>query len=418
MGKGKPKVKEAAGTGTPGCQTQPVTGSSVPMTNLSCHNMTMEAFASDLRRLATGYFTNAVVDNTGLKGSWDFDVKYTSKSILSIAAALTGSDGISIFDAVDKQLGLKLDEQKIPTSVLVVDQVNQKPTDNPPDLATKLPALPPAEFEVAEIKPPAPGGLAALISAGNLPRIGLLPGGRVNLPSYSIKSVIAMAWNLNSTEEIVDAPKWLDSAEFDIIAKTPAGFAPTNGTTGSIQDLGPMFQALLIDRFKLKAHLEDRPATSYKLTAAKPKLKKADPAGRTACKSANGQSPLILFSDGGPKAPSRQITCQNVTMAQFADQLQIIAGSYIRYPVLNATGLEGAWDFNFTFSPISPTQLAGLRGASPAAGPGAGPTAVDPVGGTTIFDAVDKQLGLKLESEKRPYPMLVIDHIDEKPTDN
>ena len=63
------------------------------------------------------------------------------------------------------------------------------------------------------------------------------------------------------------------------------------------------------------------------------------------------------------------------------------------------------------------SQLAGLRGAPP---PGAAATvaASDPVGGTSLFDAIDKQLGLKLEAQKRTYPVFVIDHIEEKPTDN
>ena len=96
-----------------------------------------------------------------------------------------------------------------------------------------------------------------------------------------------------------------------------------------------------------------------------------------------------------------------------------MAGTYVHYPVVDATGIDGAWDFTFTFSPIPPNQLAGLRGAPPAGLPGtAGLGASDPIGGTSFFDAVEKQLGLKLETQKRPYPVFVIDHIEEKPTDN
>ena len=42
----------------------------------------------------------------------------------------------------------------------------------------------------------------------------------------------------------------------------------------------------------------------------------------------------------------------------------------------------------------------------------------DPNGAVSVFDAVNKQLGLKLEKTKRPYPVLVIDHIEETPTEN
>jgi uncharacterized protein (TIGR03435 family) len=408
MGRGKPKLKEATGSGNPGCQSQslpapaPVPGQIVlPLTAVSCHNMTMAAFASELRRLGVGYVTNTIVDSTGLKGSWDFDLKWTQKILLQ----MTGAEGTTLFDAIDKQLGLKLEEQKMPTPVIVVDDVNEKPTANLPDVATKLPPPPPAEFEVADIKLVDP----------NAPRtptqIGLLPGGRVNLPSISLRFLITLAWNLNLAvnEEIAGAPKWIDSAAFDIIAKAPAG------TTGSLLDLGPMLQNLLIDRFKMKAHFEDRPVTAYTLVTVKHKLKKADPSTRTGCKSGTGPAVANALFGLAPRA----VTCQNITMAQFADQLQIIGGSYIRYPVVDGTALEGAWDFTITFSPIPPSQLAGLRGAPPAVpAAGAGLEASDPIGGTSLFDAVEKQLGLKLEMQKRAYPVFVIDHIEEKPTDN
>jgi uncharacterized protein (TIGR03435 family) len=108
-----------------------------------------------------------------------------------------------------------------------------------------------------------------------------------------------------------------------------------------------------------------------------------------------------------------------MTMAQFAEQLQTLAGPYVHYPVVDATGLEGGWDFTLSFSAIPESQLATLRLALPAGATAAGGGgASDPVGGTSLFDAVDKQLGLKLESQKRSYPVFVIDHMEEKPTDN
>jgi uncharacterized protein (TIGR03435 family) len=337
-------------------------------------------------------------------------VKWTSSFVISLIA---GAEKITVFDAVDKQLGLKLEEQKLPSSVIVVDQVNQTPTPNPPDLAAKLPPLPVAEFEVADIKPVMPGSLLP----GAIGPAGLLPGGRVNLPRFPLRLAISLAWNLNLNEEIAGAPKWIDSAPFDIIAKVPAELAPVNGTTGSIDELGPMLQSLLTDRFKMKTHFEDRQVTAYTLVSAKPKLKKADPSTRTGCKLGNSNT---VSNVGVISLPGRLATCQNITMAQFASLLQMIGGNYVHYPVVDATGLEGAWDFSFTFSPIAATQLAGLRGANPfgPAGPGTDPGASDPVGGVSFFDALEKQLGLKLEPQKRSYPVFVIDHIEDKPTEN
>jgi uncharacterized protein (TIGR03435 family) len=428
MGKGKHKLQEVAdSTAAQGCQTQAVPAPPrpsavpgqfvLPMTAFTCHNVTMEVFAADLKRLSTGYVTNAVLDQTGLKGSWDFDLKFTQRALLSIAASVDGASGTSLSDAIDKQLGLKLEERDIPTPVLIVEQVNAKPTANSPDVAAKLPPLPPMEFEVADIKPVDPNARRT-----GVPQI-VSPGGRVNLAGIPLRLVIMLAWNLPSqNDQIIGAPKWLDSANFDIIGKLPSDLAPANGANVPLQELGPALQALLIDRFKMKVHFEDRSVDAYTLTAVKQKLKKADPATRTGCKAPANAATFFISSAG---APTRTINCQNITMAQFADQLQVIGGGYTSYPVIDATGLEGGWDFTLSFSLIAPARLAGLLagargGAPPVGAPGTGDfTASDPIGGgASLFDAVEKQLGLKLDVQKRTYPVFVIDHIEEKPTDN
>jgi len=422
MGKGKPKLKEAdPNSGKTGCQPQPVTtpltastagGIVVPSQMFSCHNITMKAFAEALRGLAGAYLTNTVTDSTGLQGSWDFDIKWSNKALMQ----LTGADGITVFDAIDKQLGLKLEEQKASTPVIVVDSANEKPTANLPAVATALPPPPPLEFEVADVKPSAPQTPGALPSA-----IGFKPGGRVDLPRFPMRLWIQLAFSTNANVEIVGLPKWVDSANFDIIAKAPAAAGQAN--LGS-EEMGIMMRALLEDRFKMKAHYEDRPLAAYTLTAVKPKLKKADPANRTGCKTSTQTTPGTTSTPFGPLLAGRVVTCQNISMAQFADQLSIFGSTYVRYPALNATELEGAWDFSFTYSPINPAQLgnlvvAGQRGDGPVLpGAGGGPGASDPTGGVTLFDAVEKQLGLKLEMTKRPYPVLVVDHIEEKPADN
>jgi uncharacterized protein (TIGR03435 family) len=94
-------------------------------------------------------------------------------------------------------------------------------------------------------------------------------------------------------------------------------------------------------------------------------------------------------------------------MAQLAARLrQIIGADEVNHPVVDATGLEGAWDFDFTWSPPPSVQVAG--GLAPS----------DPAGGLSLKEALNKQLGLKLELQERPMPVLVIDHVDEKPADN
>ncbi|MDE3195065.1 MAG: TIGR03435 family protein, partial [Acidobacteriota bacterium] len=102
--------------------------------------------------------------------------------------------------------------------------------------------------------------------------------------------------------------------------------------------------------------------------------------------------------------------CQNITMAQFADKLGSIAGGYVDHPVVDQTGIEGAFDFPLNFSPV--------RALRPGAGAPANGEASDPNGAISLFEAIDKQLGLKLEKRQHPMPVLVIDHVEEKPTDN
>jgi uncharacterized protein (TIGR03435 family) len=415
---GKPKLKEADPAGATGCQPPPNQPQPTPGTifyiSMSCKNMSMEVFAQQIHQMAGGYLANPVVDQTELKGSWDFDFKWSPKGLL----AQSGADGISIFDAMDKQLGLKLEAQKVAMPVYMVDSVNEKPTANPPEVVTKLPPPPPAEFEVAIIKPSAPD---------EVPTGGGISGNQINIQLITVKQLISIAWDLNpnDSDSLVGAPKWLDSDKYDIIAKVSSdapvntgGRGPGNGLPADIDDLRKMLRALLEDRFKLKTHMEDRPVSAYTLTAANPKMKQADPINRTGCKEGpgpDGKDPRITNPILG-----RLLTCQNITMAQFAEKLQSLAPGYIYTPVLDQTGLDGAYDFTLSFSGAG----AGLgpggggRGGDASTAAAGSAMAPDPSGAISLFDAINKQLGLKLQKEKRPVPVLVIDHIEEKPTDN
>jgi uncharacterized protein (TIGR03435 family) len=148
-------------------------------------------------------------------------------------------------------------------------------------------------------------------------------------------------------------------------------------------------------------HYENRPVPVYSLTAgSKPKIAKADPASRTSCKAA----PL----PSGSKALTRRFVCQNVTMSKFAEKLRDLATDYLDHPVIDSTGLGGGWSFTLQFSPRSLAQTETKPNAELAA----------PDETLTLFEAVEKQLGLKIETKKAPMPVLVIDHIERTPTEN
>jgi len=404
----KPKVTESDGGGEATCiprsEPQNPTPGGLVYIVVTCHNVTMETFAEVLHQFAGGYLTKPVVDSTGLKGGWDFEFKWSPSQLLQ----KQGTDGISVFDAVDKQLGLKLDLQTAPRPVMIVDSVNEKPTPNPPNLEKVLPTPPPAQFEVATIKPSDPNAK---------PGGGGIRGGQIDLRGIPLKFLITFAWDLNpnDSEVLVGAPKWLDTDKIDILAKVSSEAMTNSGPARppiDIEDLREMLQALLIERFQMKVHKEDRPVTAYTLIAVNPKLRKADPLSRTKCTEGPGPD----GKDPRTASPvlNRLITCQNMTTTQMGAEFQRQASGFIYGPVKDGTGLTGSWDFTLSFSSADLVKGNGAGGGDTAAGQAAS----EPNGALSFFDAVNKQLGLKLEKEKRPAPVLVIDHIEEKPTDN
>ena len=116
-----------------------------------------------------------------------------------------------------------------------------------------------------------------------------------------------------------------------------------------------MLRQLITERFQLKSHYDERPVTAYTLLADKPKMTKADPSNRTDFK----EGPAPGQKDQRNEMLGRMVTVQNMSMAQFAEDLQRIAGGYIRVPVEDKTGLDGAYDFTLTFTPIGLLNAGG-----------------------------------------------------------
>jgi uncharacterized protein (TIGR03435 family) len=186
-----PRLKAADGSGDNECQFY--RGSSdpdaaAPYSSISCRNTTMGALADELRR---DYFETPLKDMTGLQGAWDFDLKWTPRG------QPASSGVISIYDAVGKQLGLKIETRDMATAVTVIDHVNRKPTDNPPGVTQALSTVP-AKFEVAVLKP----------SPADEPSRGfaLQPGNRLTVQGVPLKTMILIAWDLDA-DMLSDAPK-------------------------------------------------------------------------------------------------------------------------------------------------------------------------------------------------------------------
>jgi uncharacterized protein (TIGR03435 family) len=405
------KIKaEATGTGDGSCKEALPTGTqagTVPLMILNCTNSSMAALAETLTNDRGGmYLQSPVVDKTGIKGAYDLELKYTPMWMLARA----NGAGVTIFEALQTELGLKLELKTAPVEGLVVDSVKKTPTPNSPELAKLLPPLPPAEFEVAVIKPSAPG---------ERPN-GRITGDEVNVHNLPLKFLIDFAWDLdpNDSGEMVGAPKWLGSDKIDLEAKVAAENLVVGAGQGrpsiSIDDLRDMLKALLIDRFEMKVHMEDQPVDAYDLVAIKPRLTRADPTSRTECHIGPGRD----GSDPRLTHPilNMLLTCQNVTMAQAGEEWPHFANYYLYYPPVDKTGLKGGWDFSLNWS--SGDNMPDFnRGGGPPQSQNAD-KASEPNGALSFYDAVNKELGLKLVKVKRPEPVLVIDHIDEQPTPN
>lgn len=388
------------------CSLQPNTSSPVPPgvpfppAAFVCRNMTMAAFAAALPGLpgVAGYlFGYRVVDRTGLNGAWNFSLRFSPRYPSTPRRPAT--DTITLFDALERQMGLvvKLSAGAISTPVVVVDSVASRPsaaheTARPADLP---------QFEVADIKRESPDVHGT--------RVGVQRGGEVHI-SGTLRGLIAEAWGDMNPDRIVDAPKFIDGIEWSLMAKTEANELPGpaifNGL--DVDTMRMMLRSLLLDRFGLKAHFEDRPLSGYALVTSKPKLRPANPANRPGCHEApgdDGKDPRIA----NPMA-SRLITCRNMTVSQFAAQLNNLVSAFP--PIADSTGLTSRYDLTINFTP--PRSFANLPGPDMANNS----DAPEPDGAISLSEALNHQLGLKLESHKVKAPVLVIDHVNEIPTEN
>jgi uncharacterized protein (TIGR03435 family) len=411
--KGGSKLKSAGGSDENGCKPQqlapppagggPIDPASTPNIKVACRNVTAAEIADNLHRMAGGYLDHDVIDSTKLEGPWDFDLEWTGRGAL----AAKGADGISVFDAVSKQLGLKLELQNVPMPAMAIVSVQRKPTDNAVGVAEALAEAPP-RFEVASVKPANPGqpGMTGL----------LYTGGSQMRAGGTLRALIGMSLQLMpniADDTVVGLPKFADTERWEITAKVPnTGEGAVNVVGG--RPLPPplsvgleMLHGVMLDQFELKAHTENREATVYALTAgsSKPKMTKADDSERSGCKP----DPTL------PKPFTNiqvMIGCKNVSMAELAESVEQMAGGYVDHPVVDATGLEGGWDFAIGWTPKAMLQPSSPPNPDQAQGVGA---AVPDPSGISFFDAIEKELGLKIVKEKRSIPVIVVDHVDEKP---
>jgi bla regulator protein blaR1 len=202
---------------------------------------------------------------------------------------------------------------------------------------------------------------------------------------------------------IEGGPAWIHSELYDINAKA-------EGTQSQEMMQGPMLQALLEDRFKLKIHRETRQVPVFALTVAKggSKLK---PFQEGSCTSPPSTFPLPAPAPGQTYCKAMVVLrkpgveAENSTLGEFAKLLDLLFDR----PVIDTTGITGRFDIHLEFTPDENTPRL------PPSGDVADVS--DPGAGQSILTALQRQLGLKLVPAKGPREFIVIDHV-ERPSEN
>ena len=255
------------------------------------------------------------------------------------------------------------------------------------------------QFEVASVKPSAPDRYNGNGMSGGP---GTKDPGLFTCDNARLVDLVLIAYDLPWHR--FSGPAWMNTTRFDISARIP------EGTTKEQFKL--MQQNLLLERFKMTFHHEQKELPAYDLVVAKngPKMKEAEPPppeDPDAPKPAAAPPSRKLDKDGFPiLPPGRQWNTDmdgprwvqrftDASMENFAGYLANMLGQ----PVNDATGLKGKYDFILKWIED--------RGR---------PSADD--SGPNIFEALQAQLGLKLESKKAMVDVLVVDHIEKTPTEN
>jgi len=217
------------------------------------------------------------------------------------------------------------------------------------------------QFDVASIKPSAPGSKLGTIRPA--------PGRRRYVgTSVSLKLLITVAYRVNYAQ--VSGPAWISDDLFDVNAEAER--------PSSIEDLHVMLRNMVADRFRLRMHSENKAMPAYVLTVDKGGIK------MTPRDPASAGDPEIR--QPGPGV----LNAKSAAMDYFAWLLSL----FVDKPILDKTGLGGVYDFELSWNPDL-TIEPGAENTRPG-----------------LFEAVRRQLGLRLEAQNGPLPILVIDHAE------
>jgi len=215
-----------------------------------------------------------------------------------------------------------------------------------------------AKFQSASVKlvAPSPDEFHAVL--------GTAIQGEVRLTNATLAECLRFAYGVTNNFQVL-GPDWMHSTEYryNVLAKT----APET----PLQTMRQMLQDLLVERFRIALHKEVRDMSFLAVTVS--------PRGVKMPKARAGSD-----ASGNAQVPGR-IVSNSMSMPQ----LTTLVARFLGQPVQDMTGLEGWYEIKLTWTP----------GADDAG----------------IFQALEDQLGLKLERHNGPVEVLVVDRAEKKP---
>ena len=355
---------------------------------LTVQALSMATVASVLSREFGG---RTILDRTGLKGEYDFTLRWTPDENQAV-----------ILTAIEEQLGLKLETQKVPMEVLVIDHAEQP--SKPQAQNTEI--IPPV-FAVASVKRNKAGTASLKTGNGIISQRLNMETGTFNAVNTSMWELIRLAYRVEDYQ-ISGAPDWFSSELYDVDAKAEKSAIDEMQKVGNDQravENQRMLQTLLKERFKLTLRHVTKHLPIYSLVVADAgKLHEAqgDCAPGATTVSDSGTPPcgsLRVFPWVG------RMDGLKVPVTQLVANLS----GFTKRMVLDNTDLTGKYDMNLKWFP-SPGEFPPRPAYLP-------PTYQPDPNSPPLLAAIKQQLGLKLESQTGPVPLLVIDHV-EKPSEN
>jgi uncharacterized protein (TIGR03435 family) len=267
---------------------------------------------------------------------------------------------------------------------------------NAPQIRAQSQPATPLAFEVASIKPNKSADWRGQ-------RIQFTPGGRFSVVNLPLDVIIAIAYNVPfQSARLTGGPDWARSDRYDIEATAEKGTIPEGSPTKvRAEKMRLMLQTLLAERFKLTIRSETKEQPVYALVVGKdgPKLQAAKIQEKDCSDDSNDNTACHQLSGGqGQGLHGSAVDLSDVAL---------FVANWTDRPVLDRTGIEGLFNIQTEgWTPLRPRQAL-----APGAEPSKEDLALSDPTRPTLF-MILQRLGLKLESQKAPVEMFVIEHVD------